>query len=213
MPDAFFKDFLAWVTAQPELNDWASDLPAQLENGLAVERWGDLPQWQSALDALPNITPRHFDLTAAVTIGAETDLAQENRPTFRETLMQLHPWRKGPFHLFGTHIDTEWRSDWKWDRIESHLTNLHGNLVLDVGCGNGYHCLRLLGAGAKRVVGIDPSAKFVYQFQAIKKYLGNLPVDVLPLGIEQMPPSMPVFDTVLSMGVLYHRKDPVKHIQ
>jgi tRNA (mo5U34)-methyltransferase len=29
----------------------------------------------------------------------------------RQALMGLSPWRKGPFDLFGVHVDTEWRSD------------------------------------------------------------------------------------------------------
>ena len=33
-----------------------------------------------------------------------------------ETLMRnLMPWRKGPFSLYGVNINTEWRSDWKWE--------------------------------------------------------------------------------------------------
>ncbi len=58
------------------------------------------------------------------------------------------PWRKGPFSLYGVNIDTEWRSDWKWDRVLPHLSPLKGRLVLDVGCGGGYHMWRMLGEGA-----------------------------------------------------------------
>lgn len=35
---------------------------------------------------------------------------------------QLMPWRKGPYHLHGIHIDCEWRSDFKWQRILPHLS-------------------------------------------------------------------------------------------
>ncbi|WP_286807407.1 DUF1698 domain-containing protein, partial [Marinimicrobium sp. UBA4209] len=71
--------------------------------------------------------------------------------------------------------------------------------VLDVGCGNGYHCWRMLGAGASRVIGIDPSPRFVVQFLAIKRLLGgNPPVDVVPVGIEALPPKLEAFDTVFS---------------
>ena len=128
--------------------------------------------------------------------------------------MGLHPWRKGPYELLGLQIDTEWRSDWKWDRVIPHLQPLNNRLVLDVGCGNGYHCWRMLGSGAKRVIGIDPSAKFVFQFNAIKKYAGiDLPIDVLPLGIEHMPSKLAAFDTVFSMGILYHRRSPMEHLR
>ena len=33
--------------------------------------------------------------------------------------------------------------------------------------------------GAARVIGIDPSARFVMQFEAIRRYAGSAPVDVL----------------------------------
>jgi tRNA (mo5U34)-methyltransferase len=121
------------------------------------------------------------------------------------------PWRKGPFSLFGIDIDTEWRSDWKWDRVVQHIETLEGRKVLDVGCGSGYHLFRMLGEKAELVVGIDPTELFYYQFSIFKKYLSNSPIHYLPLGIEDMP-SQNSFDTVFSMGVLYHRRDPIEFL-
>jgi len=84
--------------------------------------------------------------------------------------------------------------------------------ILDVGCGSGYHCWRMLGDGANYVLGIDPSMRFLLQHMAIQKYAKNPNFDLLPIGIEDMPNSMPVFDSVFSMGVLYHRRNPINHI-
>jgi tRNA (mo5U34)-methyltransferase len=67
-------------------------------------------------------------------------------------------------------------------------------------------------AGAKYVVGIDPTALFFYQFHCFKQYLSDIPIHYLPLGIEDMP-STQSFDTVFSMGVLYHRHDPIKFLK
>jgi len=114
--------------------------------------------------------------------------------------------------LFDLHIDTEWRSDWKWDRLKDKISPLKNRTVLDVGCGNGYHCLRMFGEQASRVVGIDPSPRFVVQFHMIKKYLGSIPVDVLPAALESLPDKMEAFDTTFSMGVLYHRRSPFDHL-
>jgi len=127
-------------------------------------------------------------------------------------LKTFHPWRKGPYHLHGIHIDTEWRSDWKWDRLLPHISPLKNRSVLDVGCGNGYHMWRMLGEGAHQVIGIDPSELFLVQFEAVRKLMGdNQKVHLLPLGIEQLP-ELKAFDTVFSMGVLYHRRSPIDHL-
>ncbi|MGA0182887.1 MAG: tRNA 5-methoxyuridine(34)/uridine 5-oxyacetic acid(34) synthase CmoB [Candidatus Puniceispirillaceae bacterium] len=75
-----------------------------------------------------------------------------------------------------------------------------------------YHCWRMLGAGAKEVIGIDPTPLFLLQFKAIQRYLNQSCIHVLPLTLEAMPRHLPVFDTVFSMGVLYHRRDPMAHL-
>ncbi len=71
----------------------------------------------------------------------------------------------------------------------------------------------MLGAGAAEVIGIDPTPLFVVQFWALQKYLQQDTVWVLPLGIEQVPERLQAFDSVFSMGVLYHRRSPMDHLQ
>jgi tRNA (mo5U34)-methyltransferase len=71
----------------------------------------------------------------------------------------------------------------------------------------------MFGAGAERVIGIDPSPRFVIQFLMLKHFLGRIPVDVLPLGIEDLPNNLRFFDTTFSMGVLYHRRSPMDHLK
>jgi len=94
-----------------------------------------------------------------------------------------------------------------------HLEPLKDRTILDVGCGNGYHCWRMLGEGAQRVIGIDPSPRFVVQFHMIKQFMPTAPVDLLPVGIEDLPQNLQAFDTTFSMGVLYHRKSPIDHLR
>jgi len=208
-----YSPFLDWLQ-NSDLESWHETLPSLIDERLDGRRWGDMPGWIQTLESLPDISMQSCAFDSGVTIGDAKDITNEMRDQLRQSLMGLHPWRKGPFTLFGMPIDTEWRSDWKWERVLPHLQPLKNRLILDVGCGNGYHCWRMLGAGAKRVIGIDPSAKFVFQFNAIKKYAGHeLPIDVLPLGIEHMPAKMAAFDTVFSMGILYHRRSPMDHLR
>ncbi|MGB0514517.1 MAG: tRNA 5-methoxyuridine(34)/uridine 5-oxyacetic acid(34) synthase CmoB, partial [Wenzhouxiangellaceae bacterium] len=127
-----------------------------------------------------------------------------------ETLRALIPWRKGPLRLGGLNIDTEWRSDWKWDRVAPHL-DLAGARVLDIGAGNGYFGWRMLDAGASVVIGCDPTLLFWHHFKAIEHFAGPSPHVLLPLKFEQLPADAG-FDAVFSMGVLYHRRDPLEHL-
>ncbi|MDH5631414.1 MAG: tRNA 5-methoxyuridine(34)/uridine 5-oxyacetic acid(34) synthase CmoB [Gammaproteobacteria bacterium] len=174
---------------------------------------GDEQAWQQALVSLPDIAPDIIELdTDTIRIGSRQQLELTGYQQLEQALRQLHPWRKGPFELFGLHIDTEWHSDWKWQRLVDHVAPLKNRWVLDVGCGNGYHALRARGAGAARVIGIDPSLLFNYQYAALHKYIGNIPVDLLPLALEDFPANTAAFDTVFSMGVLYHRRSPLDHL-
>ena len=150
---------------------------------------------------------------ARVGASCRAVLSPDERASLKEKLLGLHPWRKGPFELFGVHIDTEWRSDWKWDRLHQQIDSLHDRRVLDVGCGSGYHCWRMRGDGAREVIGIDPTPLFVIQYWALQKYLKQADVWVLPAGIEQVPDKLQAFDTVFSTGVLYHRRSPMDHLR
>ncbi|WP_084646242.1 tRNA 5-methoxyuridine(34)/uridine 5-oxyacetic acid(34) synthase CmoB [Marinimicrobium agarilyticum] len=207
-----YQSLLTVLRDHPKLAAWAECLPQQIAQGLDTQRYGDLPRWLEALEALPTPQPTTVELEQAVRIDG--DISEATRQQLREALEALIPWRKGPYQLHGIDLDTEWRSDWKWDRVLPHLAPLKHRWVLDVGCGNGYHCWRMLGAGAERVIGIDPSPRFVVQFEMIKRLIGGAPpVDVLPVGIEALPPKMEAFDTVFSMGVLYHRRSPMDHLR
>ncbi len=122
-----------------------------------ARRHGDAAQWQQVLEDLPAVSASSCSAnTGIVEAGSADDLPAAERERLRELLLTLSPWRKGPFRLFGIDIETEWRSDWKWDRLLPHIKPLAGRKVLDVGCGNGYHGWRMRGAGAEFVLGIDP---------------------------------------------------------
>ncbi|MBE4577755.1 tRNA 5-methoxyuridine(34)/uridine 5-oxyacetic acid(34) synthase CmoB [Vibrio navarrensis] len=206
-----FANFYQLIAQDTRLQPWLNVLPQQLTDWQNAEH-GDFDRWLRALNKISADAPDNIELKQSVTISNHQPMPIGELKKLESLLRTFHPWRKGPYHVHGIHIDTEWRSDWKWDRVLPHISTLKNRSVLDVGCGNGYHMWRMLGEGARLCVGIDPSHLFLIQFEAIRKLMGgDQRAHLLPLGIEQLP-KLQAFDTVFSMGVLYHRRSPLDHL-
>jgi len=195
------------------LADWLAALLPLVEARLADDAHGDMPRWRRAVAGLPAVPEAPARLDGPVVRAAGDGPSAADRERIREGLLELAPWRKGPFELGGVRIDSEWRSDLKWERMLAAGAEWSGRRVLDVGCGNGYYACRMLGAGAACVVGVDPTLLFVMQAEAIRHFLPPLPWHVLPLRAEELPPGTGAFDTVVSAGVLYHQRSPIEHLR
>lgn len=205
-----FRPFYQQIATGP-LSAWLETLPLQLKQW-EKQTHGDYAKWAKLIDFLPHLEADHIELKSAVRSERICPLSDGQKQRITYLLKQLIPWRKGPYDLHGIYIDCEWRSDFKWQRVLPHLAPLQDRLILDVGCGSGYHMWRMLGEGAQMVVGIDPTELFLCQFEAVRKLLNDdRRANLIPLGIEQMQP-LGVFDTMFSMGVLYHRKSPLDHL-
>ena len=191
--------------------EWISDLISISREKTSDLSHGNLPGWLKTLSLLPDVGKHVFDLSSP-TISSHFEWPKESRRLAREKLLQLKPWRKGPFNVSGIEIDTEWQSGLKWNRLEKSISPLTDRHVLDVGCGNGYYALRMRGLGARSVTGIDPTLLYTIQFAAIRHFMQPEPVHVLPLRLHELPGSAPLFDTTFSMGVLYHQRDPLEHL-
>ena len=178
-----------------------------------ASRHGDLPRWTAALGRLPAVGAH-----PSVRVDGPVVVADAGRGpgagAVAEALAELHPWRKGPFRIDGVDVDTEWRSDLKWDRLLPHVAPLAGRCVLDVGCGSGYHLWRMREAGASATLGVEPTLLYLHQFEAVARCAPDAPVACLPLTLEALAAGAlaGAFDTVFSMGVLYHRPDPREHL-
>src|SRR5690554_4538085 len=133
-------------------------------------------KWLAMYDNLPPVTPSILSFGRAIQVGQRSDLTEEQSKAVEAAARSHLPWRKGPWSLFGTEIDSEWRSDLKWDRVAPHISPLAGKRILDVGCGNGYHCYRMYGEQARLVVGIDPHLAYYFQYRLMQHYMRELPV-------------------------------------
>ncbi len=191
-----------------------SRIKKQCAKNFSATYHGDFEKWKKAIACLPDVKPSRIDLDRAdILVGQPSDLSESELPILVKQLKQFHPWRKGPFNIFGQYIDTEWRSDWKWDRLKEDISPLGGRKVLDIGCGSGYHCWRMRAEGAQFVLGIDPTLLFVMQFFVMQHYIQDTQVNVLPIGLADIVGSNLEFDSVFSMGLLYHRRDAMEHLQ
>ncbi|NQV86477.1 MAG: tRNA 5-methoxyuridine(34)/uridine 5-oxyacetic acid(34) synthase CmoB [Woeseiaceae bacterium] len=175
------------------LDDWPAAVTPLIAERLSVVAHGDFEVWRDVVNSL-----------------------RENRdssPDIRDLLLKLSPWRKGPFDVADVHIDSEWRSDLKWARMKDAIAPLDNRNVLDVGCGNGYYALRMRKAGARAVIGVDPTLLYVMQFLAVNAFERDCGVFVLPARLNELPLPARQFDTTFSMGVLYHQRAPIDHLQ
>lgn len=218
-----YLTLLTIAETQPMASEWLALLPKWLNAIKDKRNYAHAPAYESSVARLPTITADSVDLnSAAITVNAE--LSDSERKQTLALLKQLMPWRKGPFQIgndeTGIRIDTEWHSDWKWRRVAPHLGNLKNRRILDVGGGSGYHGWRMTGAGAETVIIVDPSCLFYHQFMAIRHFVGNADnyrTHYIPVPLEALPASSDqgsqLFDTVFSMGVLYHRQSPFEHLQ
>ncbi len=162
--------------------------------------WKNIAPLREKLRELP-------DVDADLVVGDVVELRGDCGLDIASLAKEMKPWRKGPFNLFGTLIDAEWLSFKKYNLLRPHL-DLEGKVVADVGCNNGYYLFRMLELSPAKLVGFDPSPIYKTQFDLINHFVKSEIVYEL-LGVEHLSLYEHKFDTVLCLGVLYHRSDPV----
>ncbi len=132
--------------------------------------------------------------------------------SLEEMAKSLMPWKKGPFQLFDLNIDAEWRSDYKWKRLENHLVDLENKTILDVGCNNGYFMFRMAAHNPRLVLGFDPVLHMQAQFDLIQNYAQCDNVHFELFGVEHMPLFKNMFDVIFHMGIVYHHRHPIQQM-
>lgn len=168
--------------------------------------WKDNKVRKAIVDNLPHVENIEFTLEDTIEITSSTLGAQDREKIYKSAL-GLRPWRKGPFNVFDTFIDTEWKSFVKYNLLRPHF-DLKDKIVGDIGCNNGYYLFKMLEDKPKRLVGFDPSALCKMQFDFINHFIKS-DIRFELLGVEHLPFYEHKFDVLFCLGVLYHRGDPV----
>jgi len=83
--------------------------------------------------------------------------------------------------------------------------NLKDKLIIDIGCGDGFHTGALVEAGAKFVYAIDPSNSAIKL--AKKRKFNNVKFEVASI-YDLRPELHGFFDVVILRGVIHHLSDP-----
>jgi len=172
--------------------------------------WKDNKVRKAIVDNLPNIENSKLNLQDKITLTCK-GITDEDKKHIHESALGLRPWRKGPFQVFDTFIDTEWKSYIKYNLLRAHF-NLEDKIVGDIGCNNGYYLFRMLEDKPKKIVGFDPSALCKLQFDFINHF-AKTEIKYELLGVEHLPFYEHKFDILFCLGVLYHRGDPVKTLK
>jgi tRNA (mo5U34)-methyltransferase len=190
-----------------ELENWLESVSLTVEKNIAKN--GNSAKWLSALQTLR----QNQECECFVRDGRVVILSAEKTDSaaVSSALREFMPWRKGPWEILNIKIDTEWRSDLKWERFAKFL-DFDGKKILDIGCGNGYYAYRAASCGAKFVLGVDPSLYSYFQSQIVASLCPQIPVKILPLSQSDLSVNLPIFDIVFSMGVFYHHKNPEEHL-
>ena len=167
-------------------------------------------RFRTPFEAVRHLRAAYTDFSGdVVTIGRQEEISASDRQKVYETMRSFMPWRKGPFEVFGIEIDSEWRSERKWNRLHPVLPDLKGKVIADIGCNNGYYMFRLAHYKPKHVIGFEPYIQHYFCFNTLKSLAGTDNLNIELLGVEQINLFPECFDVVFLMGILYHRVSPI----
>lgn len=170
-------------------------------------------KFRDILNNLPFISMKlQYSPQGVVQFVPPRNLSQEEIDIISKAVKDLCAWKKGPFQISDLLIDTEWKSNLKWDRLLPHLEDLQDKVILDIGCNNGYFMYRMAAHHPKIVLGIDP----VIPLQAQYKFLNHFaPLENMfheLWGVEHLVHFRKTFDCIFSLGILYHHRHPLEQL-
>ncbi len=181
------------------------DIKQEREKWLTWKNIAPLREELSNLDDIDSVV----SISDNITISSK--ISEQKQKKIENFAKMLRPWRKGPFQVFNTFIDSEWNSSIKYNLLKPYF-NLKDKKIADIGCNNGYYMFRMLEEKPKKIVGFDPSPLYKTQFDFINHYIKS-DIKYEMLGIEHLEHYGEKFDIIFCLGVLYHRSDPINSLK
>jgi len=186
------------------------DLLQEKERWLGLGKKG-IELFRQNYESVRHIRADHCDFSGdVVKIGSAQELSGRDTEKVYKAMRRFMPWRKGPFEIFGTSIDAEWRSERKWNRVMPELPGMKGKIVADIGCNNGYYMFRMSHHQPELVLGFEPYLQHYYTFKTLNSFASVPNLFCELLGVEHIILFRNSFDIVFLMGILYHRSSPVE---
>ncbi len=196
------------------LEPYKKDLPWEELCALKEEReswWERSSSEKWKVPQYPKLQTNEKDFNGPwVSLTGDGDQGELDK--LEECAKKLIPWKKGPFKLFNLEIDAEWRSDFKWQRVEEHLVDLKDKIICDVGCNNGYFMFRMAAHRPKLVLGFDPVLHMQAQFDLVQHYAKEPSLHFELFGVEHLPLFPKFFDVIFHMGIIYHHRHPIQQL-
>ena len=175
--------------------------------------WKNIKPMRKAVENIQILSNKNLNVRFEdwICIGDKNSFNDIELDIITNSAKAMIPWRKGPFKIGPLEIDSEWRSNLKYNLLKPYF-NLKNKCVADVGCNNGYYMFKMLEDKPKKIVGFDPSAIFKTQFDFINTFIKS---DIIyeMLGVEHLEFYETKFDMIFMLGVLYHRSDPIASLK
>ena len=95
--------------------NWVELLNSYNENPYGIKKDKRIDDWNKIISSLSKLKPTKVDLKKEILVTS--NWKEKERKKAKELLLELIPWRKGPFEIGDIFIDAEWRSSLKWERF------------------------------------------------------------------------------------------------
>lgn len=165
--------------------------------------------WRRAIEFARAHRVDHVDFASDTLIFGRAATAPAFFRELHGHLESFIPWRKGPFEIYGQHIEASWDSARKWDRIAAYLDPVAGKRIADVGSNNGYYMFRLLAGDPELVLGMDPVQLVYHTFLFLHALHPDPRLQFVDQGFAHLEGYENHFDIILNMGIIYHHSDPL----